>query len=227
MCAADLDGNGSADALGASRFDHTLSWFPSTGFTDCNLNGLADSFEISTGLESDCDGDGVLDACQINADPSLDANTNGVLDSCDLTIGTSYCGPAVPNSTGRSGELRVFGSDTVFLNDVQITGAQLPLQSFGFFITSQTQGYVPIVNNSQGALCLQGSVGRFVGPGQIQSSGTTGVIYLDLNLNAQPTPTGLVSVQPGETWNFQLWYRDAVAGQTTSNFSDAVGVSFL
>jgi hypothetical protein len=70
-------------------------------------------------------------------------------------------------------------------------------------------------------------VGRFVGPGQIQSSGTTGVIYLDLNLNAQPTPTGLVSVQPGETWNFQLWYRDAIAGQTTSNFTDAVGVSFL
>ena len=50
--------------------------------------------------------------------------------------------------------------------------------------------------------------------------------YLDLNLNAQSTPTGLVSVQPGEAWNFQLWYRDAVGGQTASSFTDAVAVTF-
>lgn len=81
----------------------------------------------------------------------------------------------------------------MFLKNVQITGAQLPLQSFSFFITSQTQGYAPIASNSQDALCLQGSTGRFVGPSQIQTSGATRGTYLDLN--AQPTSTGLVSVQ--------------------------------
>ncbi len=65
--------------------------------------------------------------------------------------------------------------DSVFLKNVQITGAQPPLQSFSFFITSQTQGYVPIVSNSQDALCLQGSAGQFVGPSQVQNLGATRV----------------------------------------------------
>ena len=34
-------------------------------------------------------------------------------------------------------------------------------------------------------------------------------------------PTG--PVQVGETWHFQCWYRDV----GTSNFTDAVAVSFL
>ncbi|MCP3916270.1 MAG: hypothetical protein GY711_12005 [bacterium] len=31
--------------------------------------------------------------------------------------------------------------------------------------------------------------------------------------------------QPGETWNFQCWYRDNNPGPT-SNFTDAVSVTF-
>jgi hypothetical protein len=65
-----------------------------------------------------------------------------------------------------------------------------------------------------------------VGPGQIQNSGTAGEFSLALDLNAVPSPTGFLSVAPGDTWHFQAWHRDATGGQTTSNFTDAVAVTF-
>ena len=43
-----------------------------------------------------------------------------------------------------------------------------------------------------------------------------------LDLGAIPTPTAFVAVQPGETWNFQAWYRDS--GQT--NFTDGLEILF-
>ena len=79
---------------------------------------------------------------------------------------------------------------------------------------------------SQGTLCLGGAIGRYVGPGQIVNSGSTGEITLAIDLTQTPQPTGLVSVQPGETWNFQAWYRDAIGGSATSNFTDGLSITF-
>ena len=84
-----------------------------------------------------------------------------------------------------------------------------------------------MVPGSQGNLCLAGPIGRFVGPGQILASGTTGSFTLMLDLNQLPTPTGLVSALPGDTWFFQAWFRDMGATGATSNFSDGVAVDFL
>ena len=98
---------------------------------------------------------------------------------------------------------------------------------FSFFLTSRTQGFSANPGGSQGNLCLAGAIGRYVGPGQIQSSGATGSITLQLNLGAMPQPTGPVAAVAGQTWNFQAWYRDAVAGTPTSNFTDGLRVTFL
>ena len=38
-------------------------------------------------------------------------------------------------------------------------------------------------------------------------------------------PQNPVSAQPGEAWYFQCWHRDANP-TTTSNFTDAVSVTF-
>ena len=44
---------------------------------------------------------------------------------------------------------------------------------------------------------------------------------------ALPHPvSGTVGTMVGDTWNFQVWYRDAVGGSATSNFTDAVSVTF-
>ena len=90
----------------------------------------------------------------------------------------------------------------------------------------QTQGSVANPGGSEGILCLGGAIGRYVGPGQIVNSGATGEVSLALDLTQTPQPTGFVSVQPGETWNFQAWYRDAVGGTATSNFTDGLEVQF-
>lgn len=140
--------------------------------------------------------------------------------------GVNFCGPAVPNSSGLPGTMTASGSLTVADNNLTISATDLPQNSFGFFLTSTTQNTVSQPGGSQGVLCLGGSVGRFVGPGQIRNSGTSGEITLALDLSQQPTPTGLVQVQPGETWNFQAWFRDAVGGQVTSNFTDGLEVTF-
>jgi hypothetical protein len=49
---------------------------------------------------------------------------------------------------------------------------------------------------------------------------------LALDLTQIPQPTGFVSVAAGDTWNFQCWYRDAVGGVATSNFTDGLSVDF-
>lgn len=44
--------------------------------------------------------------------------------------------------------------------------------------------------------------------------------------NPFPTPTSFVPVLPGDTWYFQVSYRDPLGGTSTNNFSDAVGFTF-
>jgi hypothetical protein len=46
-----------------------------------------------------------------------------------------------------------------------------------------------------------------------------------IDLLSMPTPTGFAPALPGETWNFQAWYRDSNP-EPTSNFTGAVGVTF-
>ena len=151
------------------------------------------------------------------------ANADGVFGT---SIGTNYC-VAVPNSTGVAASISASGSAVVTDNDMTLTATALPTGSFGFFLVSDLQGLVANPGGSAGNLCLAGAIGRYVGPGQIQNSGPAGEFSLSIDLNALPRPTGLVPVSAGETWNFTSWYRDAVGGQTTSNFTDGLEVTFL
>ncbi|MEZ6016782.1 MAG: LamG domain-containing protein [Planctomycetota bacterium] len=136
-----------------------------------------------------------------------------------------YC-TSNPNSTGQPGLIGADGSSAVAANNVRIRAFQLPNNSFGFFLTSLTQGFVTNPGGSQGDLCLSGSIGRYVGPGQIQNSGMIGEFSLQLDLTQHPTPTGIVSVVAGQNWNFQAWYRDAVNGVATSNFTNGRSITF-
>ena len=80
---------------------------------------------------------------------------------------------------------------------------------------------------SQGNLCLLGSIARFNRPGELGV--TAGGSYaFQVPLNDVPEPPANVGVMAGETWNFQCWHRDWIPGQgATSNFTDAVEISFL
>ncbi len=141
------------------------------------------------------------------------------------SVGTNYCTAAL-NSTGVSAGMSASGSNLVASNDLVIEANDLPLNSFGFFLTSMTSGFVANPGGSEGNLCLGGSIGRYVGPGQIQSSGATGSIALAIDNTMVPQPMGAVALAAGETWFFQLWNRDAVNGVATSNFTDGYEITF-
>ena len=133
--------------------------------------------------------------------------------------GSTYCSPAVANSTGLPALIEGRGSAVLANDDFRLLASQLPPNAAGFFLCSRTPGIVFQPGGSQGNLCLSGQIGRVVG-GQILFSGVFGSFATDVDLGALPTPTGSVPAVAGETWHFQAWYRDAVGGQTTSNFSD-------
>jgi probable HAF family extracellular repeat protein len=139
------------------------------------------------------------------------------------SIGESYCATAVANSTGFVGRIVANGSNAASANFVQLVVDRLPISVFGYCITSRDQGHTYPVGNSQGVLCLGGNIGRYVGAGQVMSTGLSGSFAIQIDLGAMPHPFGNVAVQPGEVWNFQAWHRDANPS-STSNFTDAVSV---
>jgi hypothetical protein len=136
-------------------------------------------------------------------------------------LGAPYCSPAVPNSTGLGARIAATGSATVAHQDLHLTAYQLPPKQFGYFLASETQGFVANPGGSQGNLCLGGTIGRF--RQQVQQSGPGGVIAIPVDMTALPPP--LTAVQSGETWNFQAWFRD-VNPTPTSNFTEAASVAF-
>jgi len=133
-----------------------------------------------------------------------------------------YCSPSVPNSSLESARIQATGSLTTLDNDLTLTAWQMPVDRFGYFLASQTQGFVAAPPGSQGNLCLGGQIARFAK--LVQTSGPGGTFAIQVDLTAIPTSPPS-SVMAGDTWNFQAWFRD-VNPNATSNFTDAVSITF-
>ncbi len=162
--------------------------------------------------------------------------SDGGSNTYELTIGKSEMGfggdgfsicQAEDNSTGQASLLGADGTN-VSLNSFGLDAYFLPQNAFGYFLCSLSYGFVANPGGSEGNLCIAGApIGRFTGPGQIQNSGLFGEMSLNIDLNQMPQPLGFVSVQPGDTWFFQLWHRDVSStGNTVSNFSNGIRVDF-
>lgn len=166
-------------------------------------------------------------ALDLDGDSDIDIATSDIVWFANTAVaGTIYC-TSTANSTGLAGTIAATGSPVSSINLLTLSAEDLPNNSFGFFLTSMLQGVVNQPGGSQGTLCLSGGIGRYVGPGQIQFSAGTGAFRLSIDLTQTPTPqTGLVPVMAGQTWNFQAWYRDVLMGVATSNFTDAVTITF-
>ncbi|MDF1837287.1 MAG: hypothetical protein P1V35_05420 [Planctomycetota bacterium] len=144
----------------------------------------------------------------------------------NLSVGSAFCDPSVASSTGFPSRALAYGLTAVAANDLRLVANPVPQNTFGFFIVGRQQGFVPGPGGSMGNLCLQGSIGRFNRPEQLQNSGANGFFSLDIDLDAIPGPTGNSVVLAGQTWLFQAWFRDLVGGQLTSNFSAGTQVTF-
>jgi len=132
-----------------------------------------------------------------------------------------------PNSLGLVGELRAMGSALVADRDVTLLASRLPARSATLFLAGRLRSFTTMPGASQGNLCLSGPIGRFVRPGEIQVADSYGRASLSIDPASLPAPTGEVAVQPGETWTFQAWHRDAVMGSVVTNFTTAIEITFL
>ncbi len=141
--------------------------------------------------------------------------------------GTTYCGPAPLNSIGSSASIRAIGSNVRARDNVSLVTSGLPTGSLVLYIASRQQGFVVGPGGSQGDLCLGGTIGRYLGPGQARRARADGTSYIQLDLDLIPQPNSIQSAVVGETWNFQCWYRDSLNGTNTSNFSNGVSVQML
>ncbi|MCP3918013.1 MAG: hypothetical protein GY711_20895 [bacterium] len=168
--------------------------------------------------------DAGLPGTDLNDDTDTwDAQQVTVLPGPGCPVGSTYCSPANPNSTGVPAQIAATGSSAVSSNDVTLRATSMPPGQFGYFLVGSNQGAV-MPPGSQGFLCLtcgfQGcsGIGRYDEVSEV-FSGPTGTLAIDLtSLPLFPS----VPVQPGETWNFQAWYRD----NGSSNFTDAVSIFF-
>jgi len=137
---------------------------------------------------------------------------------CD-GIGTPYCAVA-DNSSGSPASLSGDGSANVATNNLQLLTVDAPTNQFGYYLMSDGTGFLPNFGGSQGNLCLSSPLVRFAG--NVLNSGASGEFAFTPDLTTLP---GGIVVAPGETWNFQCWFRDTNPGQT-SNTSNGLSVLF-
>ena len=139
-------------------------------------------------------------------------------------LGERYCSPAIVNSSGAPAVLRALGSAVVADDDLTLEASSMPLHTSGYMLASLDEGFAAQPGGSQGNLCLGGTIARF--RSQVMSSGAEGRFSIPVDLSSIPI-TPPTAVLPGETWRFQCWFRDQlVFGITSSNFTDAVRVTF-
>ncbi len=132
------------------------------------------------------------------------------------TVGFPFCTASV-NSTGESGRLFGSGSAEFARNDLTLEGRRLPLNQAAIGILSATQGIDPNVNG----LCLGSPIGRY--QTSILGTGPSGGVSLHVDWSGLPLANGVTPAIVGETWNFQIWYRDGA----TSNFTQGLAVRVL
>jgi len=167
-------------------------------------------------------------------------NSGGDCNDYDLTlIGAGAGGPALfcnPANNHSGGTFATLGTSTVSGPGVfHLEATDGPADQFAYFLVSGSS-MDPGVSVSQGQLCLgapQGryspaaggalnSISQFDAAGNLQNLAGTSSVGTGFDVPAVlPSPPGGV-IASGDTWYFQLWYRDGAA----SNFSDGIAVTF-
>ncbi len=178
---------------------------------------------IALGFE-DLDADGDLDILSVSQNDERITWHRGLQNA---PIGTAVCGPAVPNSSGRSGRIVAYGSAVALDGDLTLRVLDVTPNAGTLFLVGSQEGFLPGAGGSEGNLCLGGSLGRFQRPGELDRTSPDGSRSIGVQVDSLPQPSGFVPILAGQSWTFQAWHRDVVQGTATSNFTSAVTVSFL
>ena len=127
-----------------------------------------------------------------------------------------YC-TAAENSVSLGGSpIGWSGTTSVAADDLVLTADALPTGQFGIFYYGPNQLSIPFGN---GFRCVGGGVHRL--PPQPTTGGS---VSFELDIANPPSLNG--RIDPGETWNFQFWYRDPGDGGANFNFTDGLEATF-
>ncbi len=138
------------------------------------------------------------------------------------SVGASFCGPAVANSTGAPATIVASGSANVVDNFLTLEVAGLPTNVFGMCFAGLSQGNTPGLGGGQGTLCITPPVAMM--NTQVMNSGSSGSFQVPFDMTSVAVP-GWGLPGPGQTWYFQAWYRDQNP-QHTTNLTDGYFVLF-
>jgi hypothetical protein len=139
--------------------------------------------------------------------------------SCIPTLCTlphNYC-PLSPNSYDPFGaSLTWYGSQQIADNTFQLTTTGVPPGTSGLYYYGQNQTFQTFGN---GYRCIGNPSFRL----PIIQANPFGEI--DLQLDFTQLPSG-GTISAGQTWNFQLWFRNIAGGGAGFNLSDGLSVQF-
>jgi hypothetical protein len=136
--------------------------------------------------------------------------------------GTDYCQPTVPNSIGELGALHFEGTER-FSDPLAFRTTGLPHDSAGVLLVGRALDFGTQPFGSQALVCVGGVTGTVpLGGFEAQLDGSRSLLPAANLLPTRPIETEIL---PGETWYFQVWYRDANP-LPTSNATNAVFVTF-
>jgi len=126
----------------------------------------------------------------------------------------TYC-IAAPNSVGPGATMNWAGSASVSANNLVLNAIGCPPGTSGLFYYGQTSAQTPFGN---GFRCVGGSVFRL----PVLTTNSFGDAVQPVNLGTMPGGPILA----GQTWHFQLWYRNPAGGGTGFNLSNGLRVRF-
>lgn len=143
------------------------------------------------------------------------------------TVGEVICA-GNDNSVGNGARLSGSGSDLAADNMLSLDVSNAPALQFGLFVASQDVFNLDPAG-SQGTLCIASLVlARF--NSALQMTDAQGATSFSPDITAIPFESGgmpaPLAVMTGDTVNFQFWHRDLFEQMPTSNFSDALSVTF-
>jgi len=139
---------------------------------------------------------------------------------CPCGVGDTFGG--CPHHVGIGARLITYGTASVGADDLELSVLDVPRTTIGRFYMGASQAQVPFGN---GLLCAgAGGYGQFRYPvQQALSSGVLGAFRFGPGIvgHSQQHFGALGVIQPGSTWRFQAWFRDAQnpcgGGFNTSN----------
>jgi hypothetical protein len=216
----DVDGDGDVDLVFVEDLSGA-SWFANNG---------NDQFPFRSSIDTGITWASMVGLADVNGDQAVDIlftgeGPRGVLAYLNTNdLGGDVC-VAIANSTGVPAALRASGSRSVGANRFTLTLDDAPPGQLAAFLVGRTT-QISMLPGSAGVLCLGSPFAIFRGPDQIQPIDAGGVFRLNVDLTAVPGSAGLQSVQSGETWLFQSFFRDLSALGTT-NLSPAVEITFV